>query len=92
MAYADCSIQVLSNSEPLLCDCIKIIALDQVPMSADESNQQQKIALQTDWKFTVVSPYNLPQKVVFNTIHISQFCLAKVPAKRAESIFHPPSC
>lgn len=92
MAYADCSIQVLSNKEPLLCDCIKIIGLDQVPMSADETNQQQKLAQQTDWKFTVNHPFYLPNwKVAINN-EFNEFYLAKIPAQRAFSIFHPPSC
>lgn len=92
MAYADCSIQVLSNSESLLCDCIKIIELDQVPMSADETNQQQKIAQHTDWKYTVQSSFNLAQKVVEYTIQYNGFYLAKMPQERVTTIFHPPSC
>jgi hypothetical protein len=92
MAYADCSIQVLSNSEPLLCDCIKIIGLDQVPMSADETNQQQKIAQHTDWKYTVSSAFNLAQKIVEYKIEHTGFYLTKLPSDRVKTIFHPPSC
>ncbi len=92
MAYADCSIQVLSNSEPLLCDCIKIIGLDQVPMSADETNQQQKIAQHTDWKYTVSSVVNLPKHAVDYAVQYNGFYLAKMPSDRVTTIFHPPSC
>lgn len=92
MAFADCSIQVLSNREPLLCDCVKIIEQDQVPMSADETNQQQKIAQHTDWKYTVLSAFNLSQPIVENTIQYNGFYLAKMPLDRATTIFHPPSC
>ncbi len=92
MAYADCSIQVLSNSEPLLCDCIKIIGLDQVPISADETNQQQKIAQHTDWKYTVSSAFNIPKHAVEYTIQYNEFYLGKMPTDRVTTIFHPPSC
>ena len=92
MAYADCSIQVLSNKEPLLCDCIKIIGLDQVPLSADETNQQQKLSQQTDWKFTITNAFMLPNLVEGMTNQFNPFYLSKIPSKRAYAIFHPPSC
>ena len=92
MAYADCSIKILSNKEPLLCDCIKIIGLDKVPMSADETNQQQKLSQQTDWKFTVTKPFILPNDAIAINYLFNQFCSSSLPAKRAHSFFHPPAC
>jgi hypothetical protein len=92
MAYADCSIQVLSNKEPLLCDCIKIIGLDKIPMSADETNQQQKLSQQTDWKFTVTNQFILQKDITLIKLQFNQFYSSRLPDQRVYSFFHPPAC
>jgi len=90
LAYTDCSIQILANSNPLLCDCTKILLDDQVPFSSDENNQQQKLSQKTDWKFTLLIKYQISNYKFSITTKYIDLIAINLPPQRATSIFHPP--
>ena len=91
LAYTDCSIQILANSNPLLCDCTKFLSDDQIPLSSDENNQQQKLSQKTDWKFTLLAKYQISNCTFLIIIKYIDLIAINLPPQRANSIFHPPS-
>lgn len=90
LAYTDCSIQILANSNPLLCDCTKFLSDNQVPLSPDENNQQQKLSQKTDWKFTLLTKYQISNCKFSITTKYIDLKTTNLPPQRAASIFHPP--
>jgi hypothetical protein len=90
LAYADCSIILLSNKDPRLCDCNQIITADAVPINADQPDKQKELSLKADWKYTTLNTFRLehnpaPAKQIFpgsKPLYI--------PRQALRSIFHPP--
>jgi hypothetical protein len=90
LAYADCSILVLTNGDPRLCDCNRIIDNDAIPVAADQPDKQKEISLKADWKYIGVVSYQFSHTiaVVGKTFSTNRFLA--VPEKFPRAIFHPP--
>jgi len=87
LAYADCSIQVLTNGDPRLCDCTRIV---DIPIAPDRPDKQKNLALKTDWKYigTCFCEFSCrftaaptPMIFVYQLAGLSSF---------SKTIFHPP--
>jgi hypothetical protein len=90
LAYADCSIQVLANGDPRLCDCNRIIAADAIPLAADQPDKQKDILLKADWKYVGVVSYQFSNTVMLiEETHTGKF-VSYIPKPTSQSIFHPP--
>lgn len=90
LAYADCSIQMLANSDPRLCDCNKIIDTDAIPVGSDQPDKQKDISIKADWKYVGVVSYHFSHTIIpaGKTFSANRFLL--VPEKFPRAIFHPP--
>jgi len=92
MAYADCSIRVLTNSDPRFCDCNRIMDDDAVPVAPDRPDKQKDISLKADWKYTCTDAYRFQNApLVFSSVknNAMLFFHASLFTK---GIFHPPKC
>ena len=91
LAYADCYvITEMSNSDPRLCDCNRIIDSDTIPLGADQPDKQKDISLKADWKYIATEDFR-PHTAVAGTNKI-QFANtdAFVTQQSLRSVFHPP--
>jgi hypothetical protein len=90
LAYADCTYQRMSNEDPRLCDCNKIVDLDALPIVPDQPDKQKEISIKADWKYTVFGYCRenalLPQLV--KSRQASPFIY--MPLVLGVDIFHPP--
>ncbi len=92
LAYADCSVmQVLSNKDPRLCDCNRIIDADAIPFP-DQPDKQKELSLKADWKYIAQTAYNLGNLPVVNTKSAFSFPSYYIPGKYLDDIFRPPRC
>ena len=92
LAYADCSvIQVLSNKDPRLCDCNRIVDADAIPFP-DQPDKQQELSLKADWKYIAQAAYHLDNLAVANEKSGLSFFSPGISGKYLADIFHPPRC
>lgn len=92
LAYADCSIILLTNNDPRLCDCNRIISADLLPIRSDMPDKQKELSLTTDWKYTTLNVFRLqsnaaPAKEIFSGTKPLY-----IPQQSLQSVFHPPRC
>jgi hypothetical protein len=90
LAYADCSITLLANSDPRLCDCNQIIDADAIPVAADRPDKQKELSLKADWKYIGTCSYLLPPASIINQQKITAHNNSFIPEQDLREIFHPP--
>ena len=92
LAYADCSIILLSNPDPHFCDCNRIIDTDAIPVAADQPDKQKELSVKADWKYVGVgsfrfaNPFTLIDKAKANESFVY------MPLQSPQAVFHPPKC
>jgi len=89
LAYVDCSYIVLSNQDPLLCDCNKIVDADMIPYGPDNPKQQE-ISLKADWKYLPETAFRLGVAQSLVELTPSLFKPADIPLQSLQAVFHPP--
>ncbi|MES2003903.1 MAG: hypothetical protein V4450_05235 [Bacteroidota bacterium] len=83
---------MLSNSDPRLCDCNRIIDNDAIPVNADQPDKQRDISIKADWKYIGVVSYKLSVgSATLVNIKPTQF-ISYLPDNFSKRIFHPPRC
>jgi hypothetical protein len=92
LAYADCTIVVLSNNESELCDCTKFIDAASIPLSNEESHQQKQLAFKTDWKYILSNNPLFCTGFTPISPKISKLSFLRFPSPFLKSIFRPPMC
>jgi hypothetical protein len=90
LAYADCSIQLLSNSDPRLCDCNKIISSDAIPIGPDRPDKEKEITLKADWKYIGEVSFRFSNTSILVQQSPITADLIFVPQSFLQSVFHPP--
>ncbi|MES2328020.1 MAG: hypothetical protein V4539_00365 [Bacteroidota bacterium] len=90
LAYVDCSVQVLTNGDPRLCDCNRIIASEAIPVGADHPDKQKELSLKADWKYVGVVSYRFSNTVTSVIKDSFNNLIAFIPEQFPQSVFHPP--
>jgi len=92
LAYADCTIRVaITNSDPRLCDCNRIVATEAVPIAGeDQPDKQKEITLKADWKYIGVAAYQFSNTLTPVEKNNFNKPVSFVPEQILHSIFHPP--
>ena len=92
LAYADCTIRVaITNSDPRLCDCNRIIAAESTPIAGDDQPDKQKeLTLKADWKYVGVVSFQFPHTLLLVEKNNFDKFVSFVPEQIPQSIFHPP--
>lgn len=90
MAYADCSIIALTNDDPRLCDCNRIIDADNIPLNSDQPDKQREITLKADWKYVAEVNYRLSLVPLISAGRKGCQPDSFVPCVFGRSVFHPP--
>jgi hypothetical protein len=90
MAYVDCTYIMISNSDPNLCDCNRIVDTDAIPLAPDQPDKQKEISLKADWKYIGAIAYRFPATTVTpgKTQSINSFQYH--PQEFLHAVFHPP--
>jgi hypothetical protein len=82
-------VQMLSNKDPRLCDCNRIVDADAIPLPGPP-DKQKEISIKADWKYVGVATYHLNNLLVANNqpsiVHPSLF----IPGQHLQDIFRPP--
>jgi len=90
LAYADCSLQLLTSQDPQLCDCNRIVDADAIPLAADQPNKQKEISLKADWKYVGVASFEMNSLFAVNGESIHNLDFLFIPSQYLQDIFHPP--
>lgn len=90
LAYADCSIIVLSNGDPRLCDCSKIIDAEMIPVTQDRPDKQKELSLKTDWKYLGILAFRFSPAVSSTQKPVLGYTPLFVPQQVKLEIFRPP--
>ena len=90
LAYADCSIQVLTNGDPRLCDCNRIVDTDAIPVAPDQPNKEKEIMLKADWKYVGEAAYKFSNASTLVQKPITPNRFLFVPEQSPQAVFHPP--
>jgi hypothetical protein len=90
LAYADCSIIALTNGDPRLCDCNKIVDTENIPLSTNQPDKQKEISVKADWKYVGETAYRF-SKPMKQTGETKSSSPDKFIAEQfLRSVFHPP--
>jgi hypothetical protein len=91
LAYADCSVIMLTNGDPLLCDCNKVVIGDAAPVLPNQPDKQKELSLKADWKFITPGKIRYQAGVwkVFNVFHFMEPSFS--PQSVDHRFFHPPA-
>ena len=90
MAYADCSVQVmLTNRDPRLCACNRIIDDADIPMG-DLPDKQKELSLKADWKYTSTAYFKMDDLFVAAPAPMYAHFLSLIPSQNPGDIFQPP--
>lgn len=90
MAYVDCTIVVLTNGDPLLCNCIRVGEAYNIPVVPDQPNKEKEISLKTDWKYIGVTVYTFSNPSPEISKPIASYKNFSIPKQNPADIFHPP--
>ena len=90
LAYADCTYQRLSNEDPRLCDCNKIVDLDALPIIPDQPDKQKEISIKADWKYTAFGYCSLNTVLLLWVKPKQVSPYLHLPVLLGHDIFHPP--
>lgn len=90
MAYVDCSYIMLSNSDPNLCDCNRIVDNDAIPLGPDQPDKQKDISLKADWKYVVAAAYRFEGTIFTGKDILTTAYTAYHPQQSLQAVFHPP--
>ena len=90
LAYADCSIIQLTNSDPHFCDCNRIIDSDAIPVAPDQPNKQKEISIKADWKYVGVNVFHFTNPFLLTDQTKTTDRFVYLPLQNGKSIFHPP--
>jgi hypothetical protein len=90
LSYADCTLVAITNDDPRLCDCNKIVDTEDIPFPINQPDKQKDLSIKTDWKYLgeTVYLFSRPlqlagQKKLSPEDH---FIAEKFP----RAVFHPP--
>jgi hypothetical protein len=90
LAYADCTIVAITNDDPRLCDCNKIVDTEDIPFSTNQPDKQKDISIKSDWKYLGETAYHfsayLPLQDTKKLSSPGHFIAEEFP----RSVFHPP--
>ena len=90
LAYADCSVQVmLTNKDPRLCACNRIIDDADIPMG-DLPDKQKELSLKADWKYTSTDYYTMDVLFTAERSTMHPHYLSSFPSRDPGDIFQPP--
>lgn len=92
MAYTDCTWQLLTNGDPHLCDCNKLIGVEVMPAANNAPDKQKELALKTDWKYLVESTTRYCCQEVLSGNDGPGYRQPYIPVADLSKVFHPPCC
>ncbi len=88
LRFADCSAQILANTNPVLCNCDNVKSIFEIPISG---KQTQKILSENSvWKYTITemsTQISAASQFIQNIFSGTEISL---PTKGIFAIFHPP--
>ncbi len=90
LAYADCTIILLTNTDPRFCDCNRIIDVEAIPVGEDRPNKQKELSLKADWKYLGETVYNFSESLSMINHPKNGKYFSWNPLAYAGAIFHPP--
>jgi len=90
LAYADCSIKVLSNGDPFLCDCNWIVDVEATPVAPDRPDKEKELSIKTDWKYVGESSYKFVNPSVVIEKPLTTESHLFILQQYLQSVFHPP--
>jgi hypothetical protein len=90
LAYVDCTYVMISNSDPNLCDCNRIVDTEAIPLGPDQPDKQKELTLKADWKYVAAIAYRFQHSIPAdkNTPAIGRFHYH--PQQALDAVFHPP--
>lgn len=90
LAYADCSIIQLTNTDPHFCDCNRIIDTDAIPVAPDQPDKQKELSLKADWKYVGVNSFRFANSFIVADKTNAGESFLYIPQQSLQSVFHPP--
>jgi len=90
LAYADCSIKALSNTDPSLCDCNRIVDVESTPIAPDRPDKEKELSIKTDWKYVGESSYKFVNPSVAIEKPLATESYLFIPQQYLQAVFHPP--
>jgi hypothetical protein len=90
LAYADCSIVALTNDDPRLCDCNKIIDTEDIPLSTNGPDKQKDISIKSDWKYLGETAYHFSEPIALKEGKKFSSSRRFTAERFPRSVFHPP--
>jgi hypothetical protein len=81
----------LTNSDPRLCDCNKIITADAMPpIGGNQPDKQKDISIKADWKYVGVVSYQFSYTLLTVAGDKTSNHTSFIPQSSPGSVFHPP--
>lgn len=90
MAYTDCTWQLLTNGDPRLCDCNRIIGFEVTPFANNSPDKQKELALKTDWKYIVAPATSFYFQETLQEKGNPVYRQPYIPLADLSNVFHPP--
>ncbi len=90
LAYADCSIIQLTNSDPHFCDCNRIIDTDAIPVAPDQPDKQKELSIKADWKYVGVGSFRFANPFTAADKAKAGESIVYLPQQSLKAVFHPP--
>lgn len=90
LAFVDCTYIMISNSDPNLCDCNRIVNTDAIPVGPDQPDKQKEISLKADWKYIAAIAYRFPSGIAAAEKMLAISPCQYHPQESLHAVFHPP--